>query len=249
MPSSSQHRYRSPSFLATVGYQVVIPRNSAVVANAQVDSRVRTDHARRALNIMVAALALLLALPVMLLIALAIKLTSPGPVLFRQTRVGIDRRSSNGGNWRRQVDYGGRLFTMYKFRTMIVQENGPQIWARPDDDRITAVGRILRKYRLDELPQFVNVLRGDMNIVGPRPEQPRLFMSLREEVDRYQERQRVLPGITGWAQINQPYDRDIDDVRRKVALDLEYAARSSAMEDLRIMLRTVPVMVRGTGAW
>jgi lipopolysaccharide/colanic/teichoic acid biosynthesis glycosyltransferase len=253
MPMGSQHRYRTyraPSPLTSAGYQVIFPRHSAVVARpgrmAQAPS---SDRARRLLNVMVAIAALVITLPLMLVIAIAIRLTSPGPVFFRQTRVGVDRRSAVGGNWRRQVDYGGRLFTMYKFRTMYVQSEAAEIWARRDDDRITPVGRVLRKYRLDELPQFINVLIGDMNIVGPRPEQPQLFMSLRDQVERYQERQRVLPGITGWAQINQQYDQDIEDVRNKVRYDLEYAARSSAMEDLRIMLLTVPVMVRGQGGW
>jgi lipopolysaccharide/colanic/teichoic acid biosynthesis glycosyltransferase len=148
------------------------------------------------------------------------------------------------------VDYGGRLFTIYKFRTMR-PEAGPtnEVWARPDDDRVTAVGRVLRKYRLDELPQLVNVLRGDMNIVGPRPEQPRIFMDLREQIGGYADRQRVLPGITGWAQINQSYDTSIEDVRRKVRYDLEYIHRQSTMRDLQILMRTVPVMLFKKGAW
>jgi lipopolysaccharide/colanic/teichoic acid biosynthesis glycosyltransferase len=211
----------------------------------------RTDHIRRGLNVAVAVVLLVLLLPVMLLIALVIRVTSPGPIFYVQTRVGLDRRTAGGGNWRRQVDHGGRLFTMYKFRTMAVAGSAaaPQVWATPDDPRITPVGRVLRKFRLDELPQLVNVLKGDMNIVGPRPEQPMIFHSLRAQVQRYPARQRVLPGITGWAQINQPYDRDIEDVRRKLRYDLEYAARVSAVEDLRIMLRTVPVVVLGKGAW
>src|SRR5690606_29841340 len=118
----------------------------------------------------VAAVALVLLLPLMLMIALAVRLSSPGPVFYRQARVGIDRRRGNGGNWRRTVDYGGKLFTIYKFRTMTVQTEAVESWARPDDPRITSVGKVLRKYRLDELPQLLNVLKGDMNIVGPRPE-------------------------------------------------------------------------------
>lgn len=209
------------------------------------------QRARRVLNVAIALTALILAAPLMLVIALAIRLTSRGPILYRQIRVGIDRRRGSGGNWRRTIDYGGRLFTMYKFRTMYVvpDQQRLQVWASPDDPRVTPVGRFLRKYRLDELPQLVNVLKGHMNIVGPRPEQPNIFMELREKIDRYSERQRVLPGITGWAQINQSYDRDIDDVRRKLEYDLEYSERQSALEDLRIMLRTVPVVIFGRGAW
>jgi lipopolysaccharide/colanic/teichoic acid biosynthesis glycosyltransferase len=254
MQSGARQRYRQSAVFATAGYQVVIPRRLEVLSGPAARPEATWEEReaarlRRALNVAVAAVALVVVLPLMLVIALAIKLTSPGPVLFRQTRVGLDRRQGQGGNWRRQVDYGGRLFTMYKFRTMHVQKRRVEVWARPDDDRVTPVGRVLRRYRLDELPQFFNVLRGEMNIVGPRPEQPGLFLELREQVDRYQERQRVLPGITGWAQVNQSYDQDLDDVRRKVRYDLEYAARSSALEDLRIMLRTLPVMIGGKGAW
>lgn len=211
--------------------------------------RTQADRARRMLNVVVAAAALLLVLPLMFVVALAVRLTSPGPILYTQLRVGIDRRKNDGGNWRRRVDYGGRLFRIYKFRTMYVDDGRAQVWARPDDPRVTPIGRFLRKYRLDELPQLVNVLRGDMNIVGPRPEQPTIFMSLRETIDMYPRRQRVLPGITGLAQVSQPYDRDIDDVRRKVHYDLEYASRVSAMEDLKIMCRTLPVVFTGKGAW
>jgi len=203
------------------------------------------------LNVAVSAVGLVLAAPVMALIALLIKLTSPGPVLYKQTRVGIDLRrlGDAGGNGRRQVDHGGRPFTIHKFRTMAPSSGEAQVWATPDDPRVTPLGRILRKYRLDELPQLVNVLRGDMNLVGPRPEQLRIFAALREQVAGYQWRQRVRPGITGWAQVNHHYDTSIDDVHRKVALDLEYVARQSLSEDLRIMLRTVPVVLFRRGAW
>lgn len=207
--------------------------------------------ARRVLNVLVAAIGILLTAPVMLVLALLVKLTSPGPVLYQQTRVGLDRRTGNGGNWRRSVDYGGRLFTIYKFRTMYVRppQHDDQVWAKPDDPRVTRIGGVLRKYRLDELPQLFNVLKGDMNIVGPRPEQPRIFIQLREQIDKYPERQRVLPGITGWAQVNLHYDRNVEDVKRKLQLDLEYANRVSAMADLEIMLRTFPVILMRKGAW
>ncbi len=212
----------------------------------------RERPARRFLNIAVAAVGLVVAAPLMLVIAALIKLTSRGPVLFAQIRVGLDRRalSNAGGNTRRHTDVGGLQFTMYKFRTMRPADtNGPQVWAQPDDARVTPLGRVLRKFRLDELPQLFNVLRGDMNIVGPRPEQPTIFVSLREQIQGYQRRQRVRPGITGWAQINQGYDASIEDVQRKVRYDLDYIRRQSALEDLRIMLRTVPVMVLRRGGW
>lgn len=212
----------------------------------------QTDVLRRQLNVAAAFLALLVASPLMLLIALAIKLSSPGPVLFTQVRVGLDRRSplEESGNWRRKVDYGGRLFTLYKFRTMEHRPDGaPEVWAGKNDPRIFPLGRVLRKYRLDELPQFFNVLKGDMNIVGPRPEQPNIFINLRTEIDYYPQRQRVLPGITGLAQVNQHYDTCIDDVRRKVTYDLEYIRRQSVKEDLRIMAQTVPAVLLKKGGW
>lgn len=210
----------------------------------------RSEELRRGLNVCVAILGLILSSPILLVIALLVKLTSRGPVLYTQTRVGVDRRTAGvpAGNHRRHVDYGGRLFTIYKFRTMYVDAARHQVWASSHDPRITPIGRVLRKTRLDELPQLVNVLRGDMNIVGPRPEQPDILVRLRDQVSDYQARQRVLPGITGWAQVNQSYDTCIDDVRRKVQFDLEYIRRRSVAEDLRIMAQTLPVMVLRKGA-
>jgi lipopolysaccharide/colanic/teichoic acid biosynthesis glycosyltransferase len=202
------------------------------------------------LNVAVAVVGLVLAAPVMAVVALLIRLTSPGPVLFMQTRVGLDRRDPvDNSNGRRHLDLGGRPFRIYKFRTMYVQQKTEQVWARPDDPRITPVGRVLRKYRLDELPQLLNVLRGDMNIVGPRPEQPGIVTDLQQQITSYRLRHKVRPGITGWAQINHHYDRSIEDVRRKVSLDLEYIGRQSFTEDLKIMLRTVPVVVLRKGGW
>jgi lipopolysaccharide/colanic/teichoic acid biosynthesis glycosyltransferase len=211
------------------------------------------DRWRRALNVGVAAIGLVVSAPLMLVIAVLVKLTSKGPVLYRQTRVGLNRRApgSERGNRRRAMDLGGRPFTIYKFRTMRVSQGGGerQVWALPDDPRVTGVGRVLRKLRLDELPQLFNVLRGDMNVVGPRPEQPGIFADLRTRVHRYEERQRVRPGITGWAQINHHYDETVEDVRRKVVYDLDYIARQSLGEDLKIMLLTAPTVVLRKGAW
>jgi lipopolysaccharide/colanic/teichoic acid biosynthesis glycosyltransferase len=213
-------------------------------------SQPRAEGARRALNVAVALVGLLVAAPVMAVVALLIRLTSRGPVLFLQTRVGLDRRDPKAtGNGRRQLDLGGKPFRIYKFRTMYVQQKTEQVWARPDDPRITPVGRVLRKYRLDELPQLLNVLLGDMNMVGPRPEQPNIVTDLQQQITSYKLRHKVRPGITGWAQINHHYDRSIEDVRRKVSLDLEYIGRQSFTEDLKIMLRTVPVVVLRKGGW
>jgi lipopolysaccharide/colanic/teichoic acid biosynthesis glycosyltransferase len=203
------------------------------------------------LNVAVAAIGLVASAPLMALIAVAVKLESPGPALYRQRRVGIDRRSTYGGNSRRVTDMGGRPFMIYKFRTMAAAKSGNESerWAAPNDPRVTRLGRVLRKYRLDELPQLYNVLMGDMNVVGPRPEQPTIFATLREQVHGYAARQRVRPGITGWAQVNQHYDTCVEDVKRKVTYDLEYVARQSLTEDLRIMLKTVPTVAFRRGAW
>jgi lipopolysaccharide/colanic/teichoic acid biosynthesis glycosyltransferase len=209
-----------------------------------------SERARRALNVVVAAVGLLLAAPLMGLIALAVWITSDGPVFYRQTRIGLDRRGGLGGNYRRKRDLGGKPFTIIKFRTMRTDARAArQEWASPDDPRVTSVGRVLRRYRLDELPQLLNVLRGEMNVVGPRPEQPKIFADLRSQVPGYSLRQRVRPGITGWAQINHHYDVTLEDVRQKVAYDLEYLRRSSFAHDLRIMLQTVPTMVLKRGGW
>ena len=214
--------------------------------------RAYEDGARRALNVAVAGVGLIATAPVMLVIAGLVKLTSRGPVFYRQTRVGLNRRApeNDGGNHRRSVDLGGKPFTIYKFRTMHAGdvEGERQVWAAQDDPRVTGLGRLLRQFRLDELPQLVNVLKGDMNVVGPRPEQPEIFASLRTQVHQYSERQRVRPGITGWAQINHHYDESVEDVRRKVAFDLDYIARQSLAEDLKIMLLTPPAMVLRKGA-
>jgi lipopolysaccharide/colanic/teichoic acid biosynthesis glycosyltransferase len=210
------------------------------------------DRLRRWLNIGVAALGIILSAPLMLIVAALVKLTSPGPVIYKQPRVGVDRRTPRGPEsegYRRRSDRGGRIFTIYKFRTMrVAQVPERQTWASKSDPRITPIGRFLRAFRLDELPQLFNVLRGDMNIVGPRPEQPEIFQSLRQEMGDYPNRQRVLPGITGLAQVTLPYDQSLDDVRKKVDLDLEYIRRRSAAQDLLIMAQTMPVMVFRKGS-
>jgi lipopolysaccharide/colanic/teichoic acid biosynthesis glycosyltransferase len=204
------------------------------------------------MNVTLAAIALIALSPVFLLIAIAVRLTSRGPVFYSQVRVGVDRRFGRDARDERRVhDLGGRPFTMYKFRSMHVnaEPDGRAVWALRVDPRVTLVGRVLRRTRLDELPQLLNVLKGDMNIVGPRPERPSLFADLREGIPMYRFRQRVKPGITGWAQINQCYDACVDDVRRKVQYDLEYIRRQSLVEDLRIMTMTLPVMLFGQKGW
>lgn len=229
----------SDSPLRLIGADEVIPRE-------------RSELVSRALNVTVAGIALVAMLPVMLLVALAVRLTSRGPILYSQVRVGVDRRFRSKTSYdRRGYDHGGRLFKMYKFRSMRVdaEADGKAVWAQKSDPRTTSIGKLLRKTRLDELPQLYNVIRGDMNIVGPRPERPTIFAQLREDIPQYAQRQRVKPGITGWAQINQAYDTCMDDVKSKVRYDLEYVQQQSVGHDLRIMSMTLPVMIFRKGGW
>src|SRR5256885_3736060 len=229
------------------------PRRSATEPAALCMPRSRREWANRIVNILLAVVALIALSPLMILVAIAIRLTSPGPALYTQERVGVNRRRRRTQALydRRGPDAGGIVFTIYKFRTMRndAEQGSGAVWATQDDPRVTAVGRILRQYRLDELPQLFNVIRGDMNIVGPRPERPTIFADLRARIADYHHRQRTRPGITGWAQVNNAYDASLDDVRAKVRYDLEYLERQSLAEDVKIMLRTVPVMLFKRGGW
>ncbi len=214
---------------------------------------VSSDWARRGINLLLALMAIMLTLPIMLFVAVLVWLTSRGPVLYTQVRIGLDRRAQTTGtqNHRREQDLGGQPFTIYKFRTMRVdaEQGSGAVWAQQRDPRVTAVGGLLRQYRLDELPQLLNVLKGEMNIVGPRPERPTIFAELREHIAEYPLRQRAKPGITGLAQINHHYDRSLEDVRTKVHYDLEYIRRRNLWEDLLIMLKTIPVILLRRGGW
>jgi lipopolysaccharide/colanic/teichoic acid biosynthesis glycosyltransferase len=208
---------------------------------------------RRALNVIVGTIGILLTLPLWLVIAALVKLTSRGPVFHTQVRVGLDNRKTTARNQdpRRRHDVGGKPFTIYKFRTMhdAAEQHSGAVWATKNDPRVTRVGRVLRQYRLDELPQLINVLKGDMNVVGPRPERPTIFAELRETIPDYKLRQRALPGITGLAQVRQQYDSCLADVERKVTFDLEYVRDRSFWQDLKIMLETVPVILLRKGGW
>lgn len=219
-----------------------------------VEPRSRSTIIDRGMNIIIASLVLLVVSPVMLAFAVLVKLTSPGPIFYSQPRVGIDRRRSSDGSKmydRRTRDLGGLPFIIYKFRTMYVgaEIRHRAVWASREDARVTPVGGLMRKLRVDELPQLFNVINGDMNIVGPRPERPSIFSRLRVDIADYSLRQRTKPGITGWAQINQSYDTSLDDVRQKVRYDLEYLQRQGVGEDLMIMAKTVPVILFRKGGW
>lgn len=216
-----------------------------------VEPRPRSHAVSRAMNVAIASIGLVLTAPIMLVFAVLVKLTSQGPIFYTQPRVGLDRRRSRARNPydRRARDLGGLPFMIYKFRSMYVnaEAGSGAVWATQGDPRVTPIGRIMRKCRVDELPQLINVLRGDMNIVGPRPERPVIFSRLSKDIAEYPLRQRAKPGITGWAQINHRYDSCVEDVRTKVRYDLEYIERQGLSEDLRIIARTVPVMILGKG--
>jgi sugar transferase (PEP-CTERM system associated) len=189
---------------------------------------------KRAGEVVLGSVALVLASPIMALVALAVVLTSRGPVLYRQTRVGE----------------GGRGFALLKFRTMRTDAeatSGP-VWATAGDDRrVTFVGRLLRKTRLDELPQLWNVVRGDMSFVGPRPERPHFVEKLRRVIPYYDERHTVRPGITGWAQVKFPYGSTLEDAEEKLEYDLYYVKHMSLLLDVAIVLETAKVMLLGRG--
>lgn len=249
----------APIFVNRGEFERPIPVSSELAlvepykSSAVVRPRARSERIERASNVMIAALLIAVTSPVMLLFALLVKITSTGPIFYSQARVGIDRRRRSGAQGtydRRAKDLGGLPFIIYKFRTMYVgAERKGAVWATRGDSRVTPLGRIMRKLRIDELPQLFNVLFGDMNIVGPRPERPSIFSQLRGDIAEYPLRQLTRPGITGWAQINQSYDTSLDDVRRKVRYDLEYIERQGLRHDLMIMAKTVPVMLFRRGGW
>jgi len=190
--------------------------------------------AKRLIDILVSAIGLVLSAPVSLLAAMAIKMDSPGPVLYRQERVG-------------QHD---SRFTLYKFRSMSQDAEtgvGP-VWALENDSRATRTGRLIRKLRIDEIPQMVNVLKGEMSFVGPRPERPFFVEKLKERVPFYDLRHSVKPGITGWAQISYRYGDSEDDAIEKLQYDLYYIKHMSPLFDLQIIFESCKVIIFGKGA-
>ena len=185
---------------------------------------------KRGFDIAASLLGLLVLGPVMLLGALAVWLTSKGPVFYRQTRAGRF----------------GRPFQLIKLRSMRVDaEKNGAVWAKANDERVTPVGKFLRKYRIDEIPQLINVLRGEMSLVGPRPERPEFVEELAREIPFYKERLMVQPGVTGWAQVNYPYGASIEDARRKLEYDLYYMKHMNIFLDLFILVDTVRIILKG----
>ena len=236
-------------------WRVATPHRAMVATGPGNDfePRSRSELVSRIFNVVLALVMLVATAPLMLLTALLIRVTSRGPILYTQVRVGLDRRWNRtiALNERRREDLGGTPFTIFKFRSMRVdaERDGQAVWASKEDGRVTLIGRFIRRTRIDELPQLFNVLRGDMNVVGPRPERPSIFVRLRDQITEYPVRQRVKPGITGLAQVSNPYDQTIDDVRRKVQFDVEYMRRQSVTEDLRILARTIPVVCLRMSGW
>ena len=181
---------------------------------------------------LVALIGAVLSLPIVLLTAILIKIDSRGPIFYKQERVGKN----------------GRLFVLTKFRSMRVdaEKSGP-VWASKDDERTTRVGRILRKIRVDEIPQFWNILKGEMYFVGPRPERPHFVAQLAQEIPYYEQRHLIPPGLTGWAQIKYPYGASIEDARQKLQYDLFYIKNQSLILDAIIMFETIKIILFGRG--
>jgi exopolysaccharide biosynthesis polyprenyl glycosylphosphotransferase len=189
---------------------------------------------KRVFDVCLAGVALFLLLPVLAIVALLVSRSSPGPILYRQTRVGE----------------GGRLFEILKFRTMVqhAEKPGLPIWAQVDDERTTRIGKFFRQVRLDELPQFWNVLRGDMSVVGPRPERPEFLSLLQDAVPHWTRRHLVKPGITGWAQVRIGYTSDCVSASEKLSYDLYYLKHRGLLLDLAIAAKTVWIVIARSGA-
>ncbi len=190
---------------------------------------------KAAFDFIVASALILVLFPLMLLVAALVKLTSPGPAIYSQVR----------------LTKGGKKFTMFKFRTMCndAERGTGAVWAKKGDPRVTKLGAFLRKTRLDELPQLVNVVRGEMSLIGPRPERPEIATELVKVLPRFSKRLEVKAGITGLAQTYSGYASNYDDYRRKLALDIKYVRDRSVAMDAAIIARTVRVVVSGDGAW
>jgi sugar transferase (PEP-CTERM system associated) len=209
-------------------------RPSHLIFSSSLGPRRELVMLQSAYSVAIALVATLVTLPLVLLTALAVKLTSRGPVLYRQTRVGAQ----------------GKPFVLYKFRSMYADAEARTgaVWATKDDPRITPLGRWLRLLRLDELPQLFNVLRGEMSIVGPRPERPEFVQVLAEQIPYYRQRHCVKPGITGWAQVNYKYGESVEDSAIKLEYDLYYIKHLSPALDAYIIFHTLKTMLRSRGA-
>jgi sugar transferase (PEP-CTERM system associated) len=206
---------------------------SALIFTEGFNVRTSLQFARRMLSILISSIGLALCLPFIPFIILAVRLSSPGPIFFRQIRVG----------WR------GRPFSIYKFRTMRQDaEAAGAVWASKNDPRVTGLGRFMRKTRLDEIPQLWNVLRGDMAFVGPRPERPEFVQWLIKEIPYYDLRHMIRPGITGWAQVRYQYGASLEETKQKLEYDLYYVKHLSIGLDLLIMFETIKTIILRRGS-
>jgi exopolysaccharide biosynthesis polyprenyl glycosylphosphotransferase len=197
------------------------------------ESKWSSSGLKRSLDFILSSIVLIALFPIAILIGVIIKLNSKGPIIYSQERLG----------------YRGISYKIYKFRSMVVDaedESGP-VWALDDDPRITSFGKILRKYRIDELPQLINVFFGQMSLIGPRPERPYFIEKLKEKFPLYERRFRVRPGITGWSQIKHPSDLKEEDVRQKLRYDFYYIENLSFNLDIKILISTVVVVLSGKG--
>ncbi len=204
-----------------------------IVASARAFENASSRGLKRLFDLAAALSLLLAAAPLLLVTAVAIVIDTPGSVFYRQRRVGMN----------------GRTFEIFKFRSMVcdAEKNGAQ-WAAANDARVTRVGRVIRKLRIDEIPQVINVLSGDMSFVGPRPERPEFVEILEREIPHYHLRHLVKPGITGWAQVKYVYGASIEDARTKLQFDLYYIKNFSIFMDFLIVLLTVRVALFGVGS-
>ena len=219
-------------------YDVVsgLARTTQLVGSPLIDVNFNIDtfysrNLKRFFELMFSALGIIICFPLWVIVALIIKLDSTGPILYKQSRSGKE----------------GKLFNIIKFRSMIYNAEsgtGP-VWAEKEDSRVTAFGKLLRKYHIDETPQLINIIKGDMSIVGPRPERPFFVEKLKKTYSFYNRRLKIRPGVTGWAQINQPFDTNVKDVHQKLKYDFYYIENLSFKLDLHIIFRTIWVVMRG----
>jgi len=219
-------------------YEVVtgLARTSQLVGVPLIDINFNLDTfysriLKRMFDVILSIIGILICLPIWILISLLVKLDSKGPVLYYQSRSGKN----------------GKLFNIIKFRSMISNaesDTGP-IWAGSEDSRITKIGSFLRRFHIDETPQLINIMMGEMSIIGPRPERPYFIKKLKKTYPFYNRRLKIRPGVTGWSQINQPFDTDVKDVHQKLKYDFYYIENLSYRLDVHILFRTLWVVLRG----
>jgi len=216
--------------MEVLNIEIYVRRNIGKNTTVVVENKYSYEIIKRVMDIILSLIGLIIAIPLMLIFGIAIKFESKGPVFYSQERVGKN----------------GKVFMLYKLRSMYqnAEENGAK-WAEKDDPRVTKIGRIIRKTRIDELPQLFNVLRGDMSIVGPRPERPIFTYQFNEEIPGFVNRLQVKPGLTGWAQVNGGYDMT---PKEKFEADLYYIENRGILLDLKILVKTIKVILTGDGA-